>query len=200
MRDLTIYAPRDSNLAGIGRFYRDILGAHVLMSDNDNTKDNNKDHHQCIVTVGPKQTLTFVPHPDSQQTVRHDDLRDEQFESPAGFPAHLSNYGPHVSMYVADLASTLERADKLGVTYVNPRFKRRAFTLGEARAQCMFRCLDIVDPAHSEQGVILKLEHEVRSVVQTNGSLYKSCPLMRYPTLLLQHLVKYYTVTVVSIC
>ena len=45
----------------------------------------------------------------------------------------------------------------------------------------MFRCLDIVDPDNVDRGVILRLEHEVRSVLKENGSLYKSCPFSVAP-------------------
>jgi hypothetical protein len=79
-------------------------------------------------------------------------------------------------MYVADLAATYQRAADLGVTYVNPRFSRRAYSLPEALNDCMFRCLDIVDPENIEQGPILQLEHEIRSVVKVDGTKYKSCP------------------------
>lgn len=177
MTDLTIYTPVDCNMAGIGRFYRDILGAPAQILDN----DSDNDQPQCVVTVGPKQTLTFAPHPQGLDTVVHDDLWDEQFESPQGFPNFLSNYGPHVSMYVADLVGSYKKADALGLAYVNPRFSRRAFTLDEAIADCMFRCLNIVDPANPDAGVILKLEHEIRSVVKKDGSMYKSCPFDAIP-------------------
>ena len=65
--------------------------------------------------------------------------------------------------------------------FVNHRFKRRAYCLEEAMDQCMFRTLDIVDPAHPDKGVILQLEHEVRSMTQANGEKYKSFPLEAIP-------------------
>ena len=65
--------------------------------------------------------------------------------------------------------------------FVNSRFKRRAHTLDEAIEQCMFRCLDIVDPEDVTAGPILRLEHEVRSVVTAEGKLYKSCPFFDIP-------------------
>jgi hypothetical protein len=108
-------------------------------------------------------------------------LRQEEHDVPDGKPAYESNYGPHVSLYVADLASTYKRAEELGVTYVNPRFKRRAYTLEEALDQCMFRCIDIVDPQNVEAGPILQLEHEIRSVVKPDGTKYKSCPFDDIP-------------------
>jgi hypothetical protein len=69
----------------------------------------------------------------------------------------------------------------LNLIYVNPRFKRRAYTLEQAIDDCMFRCLDIVDPDSPENGIILQLEHEVRSVVQRDGSMYRSCPFNEIP-------------------
>jgi hypothetical protein len=84
-------------------------------------------------------------------------------------------------MYVQDLPGTYKRAEKLGVTFVNTRFKRRAYTLEEAVEQCMFRCLDIVDPENVSSGPILRLEHEIRSVTNADGTLYKSCPFKEIP-------------------
>jgi len=158
-------------MAGIARFYEHILNAPIL-----DVHDNG-----CVVSVGPSQTLTFAPHPDGSTIPSHEDLHDEQFESPPGKPAYLSNYGPHVSMYIADLPESYRKADELGLAYVNPRFSRRAFTLDEAVSDCMFRCLDIVDPDRPDAGVILKLEHEIRSVVKRDGSMYKSCPFDEIP-------------------
>ena len=43
------------------------------------------------------------------------------------------------------------------------------------------RLLDIVDPEDLGAGPILKLEHEVRSVVKRDGSKYKSCPFDEIP-------------------
>ena len=65
--------------------------------------------------------------------------------------------------------------------YVNPRFKRRSYNVEEAIDECMFRCLDIVDPEDVSAGPILKLEHEIRSVVKRDGSKYKSCPFDDIP-------------------
>lgn len=65
--------------------------------------------------MGPYQTLTSLA--SDQLEVSHDDLRREEHDVPDGNSAYESNYGPHVSMYVADLASTYKRAEELGVTY-----------------------------------------------------------------------------------
>ena len=45
----------------------------------------------------------------------------------------------------------------------------------------MFRTLDIVDPMHPENGAIIKLEHEVRSMTRANGEKYASFPLEIVP-------------------
>jgi hypothetical protein len=119
-------------------------------------------------------------HPERRSSVIHDDLRDDKVVTPPGCSKFLSNYGPHVSLYVADLVSCYRNADALGVVYVNPRFKRRAYTLEEAIDDCMFRCLDIVDPWQPGT-VILRLEHEVRSVLKRDGTMYKSCPFDTIP-------------------
>eukprot|EP00540_Astrosyne_radiata_P022877 CAMPEP_0116866888 /NCGR_PEP_ID=MMETSP0418-20121206/26313_1 /TAXON_ID=1158023 /ORGANISM="Astrosyne radiata, Strain 13vi08-1A" /LENGTH=168 /DNA_ID=CAMNT_0004502641 /DNA_START=146 /DNA_END=652 /DNA_ORIENTATION=- len=158
-------------MEGIARFYEQILECPVLECS----------ESRCCISVGPRQTLSFVRHPKGRLTVQHEDMRDDQVEPPPGMPSFMSNYGPHVSMYVADLESTYRRADRLGLAYVNPRFKRRAYTLDEALKDCMFRCLDIVDPNDVEAGPILRLEHEVRSVVKQDGSKYKSCPFFDIP-------------------
>ena len=171
MSDLTIFTPPNCNLHGVGRFYEQVLGSVVLDLEPENS---------CTIAVGPKQTLTFQTNPTSTAE-SHVDLRDDNVQPPAGAPIFRSNYGPHVSMYVADLSSTYKRTDALGLVYVNPRFQRRAYTLEEAIDDCMFRCLDIVDPENVDDGPILQLEHEVRSVIQRDGSMYKSCPFHEIP-------------------
>jgi hypothetical protein len=40
----------------------------------------------------------------------------------------------------------------------------------------MFRVRDIIDPKAPEKGVIVQLEHEIRSPVKADGKKYKSCP------------------------
>lgn len=170
LRDMTVYTPPGCDLAGVGRFYEIILGAPVLSSSDDSV----------VVSVGPQQTLTFCPHPQGKTSVAHEDLRDAG-ESPEGMPLFLSNYGPHISMYVNDLVSTYERANKLGLCYVNPRFKRRAYTKDAAIDDCMFRCINIVDPEDDERKPIIKLEHEIRSVIKRDGTKYRSCPFDDIP-------------------
>lgn len=171
MLDLTIHIPSDANLAGIGRFYEQVLGSVVSKCEDG----------ECVqIQVGQQQTLTFQTNASTNKE-SHVDLRDEEVEIPEGVTSFLSNYGPHISMYVANLETAYRRADELGLAYVNPRFKRRAYTLEEALDDCMFRCLDIVDPENVEAGPIIKLEHEVRSVVKRDGSKYKSCPFYEIP-------------------
>eukprot|EP00534_Pseudo-nitzschia_fraudulenta_P004581 CAMPEP_0201118970 /NCGR_PEP_ID=MMETSP0850-20130426/3156_1 /ASSEMBLY_ACC=CAM_ASM_000622 /TAXON_ID=183588 /ORGANISM="Pseudo-nitzschia fraudulenta, Strain WWA7" /LENGTH=413 /DNA_ID=CAMNT_0047384487 /DNA_START=139 /DNA_END=1380 /DNA_ORIENTATION=+ len=182
--DVTIHVPLGANLAGIGRFYQEILGAELAGGDDDSS---------VRIKMGPYQTLTFVPK-ESVGVDTHVDLRESapkeggegagaalSAEQSAGTSTELGNYGVHLSLYVADLPSCYQRARALGLAYVNTRFSRRAYTLEEAVADCMFRCLDIVDPASPEEGVILRLEHEVRSVVKKDGSKYKSCPFDEIP-------------------
>ena len=45
----------------------------------------------------------------------------------------------------------------------------------------MFRCLDIIDPLNVEDGPIIKLEHEIRSVIKRDGTKYKYCPFDTIP-------------------
>ena len=171
IRDLTIYTPLEANIDGIARFYEQLIGCPIL----------SKSLQECCVSVGPKQTLTFRWHPEGKAVVEHEDLKDDLIELPEGCPSYLSNYGPHISMYVADLEATYKRVDALNLAYVNPRFSRRAYNLEQALDDCMFRCLDIVDPENVEAGTILKLEHEIRSCIKPNGSKYKSCPFHDIP-------------------
>jgi len=168
MIDLTLFAPTDSNFAGIGRFYEQVLGAPILAVSK----------NECVVKVGPHQTLTFKARaqPDGQ-LIQHEALVKSDDEN----ETHPSNYGPHISMYIQDIRKSYQKAKDLGVLYVNPRFKRRAYTEEEAVDQCMFRCLNIIDPENPENGIILKVEHEVRSVVTKSGSKYKSCPFETIP-------------------
>jgi hypothetical protein len=176
--DLTIHVPADANLEGIGRFYQEILGAKVV-------PDNGKKMVQ--IQMGPYQTLTFLPK-ESVHVDTHVDLREiegmelaNDDEDSDGTSTHLGNYGVHISLYVAELAASYQKARDLNLAYVNTRFSRRAYTLEAAIDDCMFRCLDIVDPQNPDRGPILRLEHEVRSVTKKDGSKYKSCPFDAIP-------------------
>ena len=176
MRDLTVYVPRSSNLAGIGRFYEQVLGSEI----------QELEQNAVQIRMGPLQTLTFVSK-ESITVNAHVDLRDEKQDEkddrkPKSSPVYPSNYGVHISLYVADLPSCYRRASELGVAYVNPRFSRRAYTLEQAVDDCMFRVLDIIDPENLEEGPILRLEHEIRSVIKRDGSKYKSCPFDTIPS------------------
>lgn len=177
MRDLTMDCPGEANLAGIARFYESILGCSPV-----HTTDQ-----VCSVSVGPHQTLTFQKKQGLVDYSLHVDLRqgegeeEEQLSSDSIHQQRLfpSNYGPHISMYVADLGATFDRCRNY--LYVNPRFKRRAYTKEQALDQCMFRILDIVDPLDPQSGPILQLEHEIRSCVKVDGTKYKSCPFHQVP-------------------
>jgi hypothetical protein len=172
MSDLLIQVPINSNMSGIARFYEQILDTPILECNDDTV----------IVSMGPYQTLTFAKSDNPNDGINmHVDLRDEPENNPEGKPYFLSNYGPHISIYVADIRGTYKRADALGSVYVNPRFSRKAYDENEVVSDCMFRCLDIIDPLDVESGPIIRLEHEVRSVVKADGSLYKSCPFVVVP-------------------
>lgn len=166
--DLTVYVPHDANLDGIGRFYQYVLGAPAI--------EELRSESSICISMGERQTLTFQHHPDGPNTevYHHDFSYDEQNSS---LPLYPSNHGPHISLYVTDLGEAYRRAAKLGVQYVNPRFKRRAYTEEEALDQCMFRLIEIIDPLDENKEVILFLEHEVRSTKTKDGKRYKSCPL-----------------------
>lgn len=164
LQDLTVHVPSSvGSVAGIGRFYTQIMGCAV----------NHETEDKLVLQVGPEQTLTFLINPE-----RNDIAHEEMVTLQEG----IANYGPHISMYVRDLKDTFERAHDLDVVFVNHRFNRRAYTLEDALDQCMFRILDIVDPLDPEAGPIVRLEHEVRSTVKVDGSKYKSCPFFEVPT------------------
>ena len=169
--DLCVHVPEGGNLRGIGNFYRRVLDCDI----------RHEDENSLAVAMGPKQTLTFRYRPADAPLagpVAHAQLETVNDED--GVERTL-NHGIHISLYIPDLPSAYERAEALGVTFVNHRFKRRAHTMEEAVDQCMFRLLDIVDPEQPDAGPILRLEHEVRSVLKADGSLYKSCPFYEIP-------------------
>ena len=174
MEELMAFVPHGANLEGIGRFYEFVLGARTI--------DDLSTDQSISIAMGERQTLTFAFHPDgSSAKVSHDDLSYDEpadEDSDRSLPVYPSNHGPHISLYVTNLANAYSNAEKLGVLYVNPRFKRRAYTKDEAIDQCMFRLIDIVDPLDEKQEVILRLEHEVRSAKTRDGKKYKSCPLL----------------------
>ena len=164
MEDLTVNIDHGSNLLGIGRFYKMVLGADVVP---DLSSENS-----ISIAMGESQTLTFQHHPDGpEKKVVHHDFAD------AGDESYQANFGPHISLYVTNLSKAYKAAGELGVLYVNPRFKRRAYTEDEAIEQCMFRIIDIVDPQDKDKNVICRFEHEVRSAKTRDGKKYKSCPL-----------------------
>jgi hypothetical protein len=129
MKDLTVYVPVHSNLAGIGRFYQHVLGSPVAKLGRDMVQ----------IKMGPLQTLTFVPK-DGVDVDSHVDLRETEENPDKDRPTFLENYGIHISLYVADLPSTYQRAADLGVAYVNTRFSRRAYTL-EVRDVMPLHCI-----------------------------------------------------------
>ena len=160
LSDLCVHVPGNASLAGIARFYETVLRAPALPEEQDSVS----------VAVSPRQTLTFR-RVDRAAGDPHAILETN------GRGEAVANDGPHVSVYVRDLEGCFRRAQELGLLFVNTRFKRQAFSLDDALDQCMFRCLDIVDPLKPEDGPILRFEHEVRSTVNRDGSPYKSCPL-----------------------
>ena len=94
----------------------------------------------------------------------------------------IANAGPHISLYVQDFSGIYARAERLGCLFTNTRFERQAYSLAEARQQCMFRTFDVQDPASPDAArPLLRLEHEVRSVLDKDGKLYKSCPFDAVP-------------------
>ena len=167
LEDLTIYVSHGSNLEGIARFYQKVFGATSVEELETNSS--------ISIAIGDRQMLTFMYHPGGAKVkVQHHDLSFDEVDE-YGNP---SNFGPHISMYVTNLSYAYRMADELNVAYVNPRFKRRAYTEDEAIDQCMFRILDIVDPLDQQKNVIISLEHEVRSTTTRDGKKYKSCPLI----------------------
>ncbi|KAL7465102.1 hypothetical protein ACHAXS_005427 [Conticribra weissflogii] len=181
MKDLTIHVATGANLEGISRFYDRITGASTFdISDS-----------SVSISMGERgQTLTFRHHPDGLEggDIRHHDFSYESSEEKKKIldsddkPSYPMNYGPHISLYITNFPHAYRAASDLGVLYVNPRFKRRAYTEAEAIDQCMFRIIDVVDPLDESKEVILRLEHEVRAIVTKDGKKYKSCPLFEIPT------------------
>ena len=168
--DLTLNLGADTppdRLAGIGRFYEQVLGCEVISVD----------AQRCVISMGGPtradgsslQTLTYAVC--ERSDVRHDDLDVDDEGRPL-------NRGAHISVYLSDLRGAYRRADELGLVYVNHRFKRRAYNEEEAIEQCMFRMLDVVDPEDVAAGPIVRIEHEVRSAIKADGKKYKSCPLV----------------------
>ena len=156
--------PPTASIEGISRFYSEVFGAEVKQMSTSSVN----------ISVGPRQILRYthsktpVPH-----SCPHDDVRDCE--------DGIANFGAHISLYLHDFEGAFARSQALGVGFVNHRFKRRAYCLEEAIDQCMFRTLDIVDPMHPENGAIIKLEHEVRSMTRANGEKYASFPLEIVP-------------------
>mmetsp|Transcript_38084 Transcript_38084/g.68635 ORF Transcript_38084/g.68635 Transcript_38084/m.68635 type:complete len:399 (+) Transcript_38084:58-1254(+) len=176
LEDLTVYVEHGANLEGIGRFYDYVLGAPTI--------EELSSDESISVAMGERQTLTFQYHPDGPNVdvTHHDysyDLKDGDVD--ASLPEYPTNNGPHISLYVTNLSNAYKTAEEMGVLYVNPRFKRRAYTEEQAIDQCMFRIIEIYDPLDEKRDVIVSLEHEVRSAKTRDGEKYKSCPLLDIP-------------------
>lgn len=159
--DLTFYVNQNTDLTGISRFYRYVFDTPSLQQTS---------AHEVKIVVSPFQTLSFR-HTTEQRAVDHTEL---EIDSSGKV---LANSGPHISLYVKDMPSCFKKAQELGGIFVNNRFKRQASNLEEAIDQCMFRLLDIIDPEDKSKRPLFRLEHEVRSIVNRDGSKYKSCPL-----------------------
>ena len=157
MSDLCVHVPKDASIPGIARFYDQVFGAPCLDCNENEVK----------IITSPQQTLTFRRVAEDVNVEQSELKQDDE---------GMANYGPHISMYVTNFSDIYEKAEKVGSLFVNHRFKRRAYTLDEAKKQCMFRTLDVVDPENISAGSIIKLEHEVRSVITIEGKKYKSCP------------------------
>lgn len=169
MEDITVYVSHDVNLDGIGRFYEHILGAWTI--------DELSSEASICIAMGERQTLTFQYHPDGPETeIFHHDFGHDQImkeiEADTDATSYQANFGPHISLYVTNIAEAYSRAEKLGVLYVNTRFKRLAYTQDDAIDQCMFRLFNIIDPLDDKREIILRLEHEVRSVTTREGKKY----------------------------
>jgi len=160
MTRLTLNVPEGTSLDGIVRFYQHVFCCPGLVADN-----------SAVINMANGQELRFELHCDARPL-------DEPGFNEDGLAL---NNGIHLSIYVENLTSAFERAQQLGCIYVNHRFNRRAYTLEEAVEQCMFRVLNVVDPMSPDSGPILKLEHEVRSCTNADGSKYKSCPFDKVP-------------------
>ena len=168
MVDLTLNVPAAagaSGLAGIGRYYEQVLGMPVHSLEDDKLILAAAGEPRADGT--PRQTLSFAL---ADGHAAHEEVGEDEEGRPL-------NRGAHISLYLDDMRSAYQRADRLGLTYVNHRFKRRAYTEEEAIDQCMFRMLDVVDPEDREAGPIIRIEHEVRSATKKDGTRYKSCPI-----------------------
>ena len=156
--DLNFNVPIDASLKGISRFYQHVFDAPTLsMTDK-----------EVRVVASPFQTLTFTQ--GRNKEIDHTEL---EMDDSGGIHA---NHGVHISVYVKNIKACFERAQTVSDIFVNKRFKRQAYTLEKTIDQCMFRILDIIDPQNIAAGPIVKLEHEVRSMTNKDGSKYKSCP------------------------
>ena len=160
MNDICVNIPMNCNIDGIGRFYNYVFNAPII-TNNDNIQ----------VVVSPQQTLTFKK---VNKNINHSDIRTDD-------NGMIGNHGPHISMYITDFINSYKRAESINSLFVNYRFKRQATNINEAISDCMFRCLDIIDPNNINNGPIIQLEHEVRSIVTSDGKLYKSCPFYEIP-------------------
>ena len=127
--DICIDIPKSANIDGIGRFYNSILGAPILP-----TADS---FNEIKIITSPYQTLTF-------KKVNHDKLLNNAVLKTD--EEGLANYGPHISLYVADFLRTYDLVTSVKSDFVNHRFKRRAYNKGKSILQWYYfvgKCINL---------------------------------------------------------
>ena len=134
----------------ISRFYQRIIGAHVTLEGGDYESEPcvfGVLPQRAIVTAGPQQEIVFT-----------------ETHAPAADTGH------HIAIYVNHFSKTFEALNAAGLIWKNPAYPdERADTLELAVEQAQFRFRDIISLEDSDtdctsRGVILQLEHEVRSI------------------------------------
>ena len=134
----------------ISRFYQRMLGAHVSLEGGDYESEPcvfGMMPQRAVVRAGPLQELVF--------TESH---------------APTADTGHHIAIYVNHFSNTFEALNAAGLIYSNPNYPdENADNLAAAVEQAQFRFRDIIslgdaDCGGTNQGVILQLEHEVRSI------------------------------------
>jgi len=124
IKEIQIYVEENTNLEGIMRFYKELMGAKIRSID----------ENILIIEMGPFQTLCFQ-------------RQSKNFS----FPVYD---GHHIAIYVYDLPATFQRMEQHGLIFVNKRFEDKADSLEKALEYKQFRTLHIVDPLNPAEVII----------------------------------------------
>ena len=155
------FACQRGTIDSIAKFYKTLLGCHVVRSQrrisspiNNNSKVVDVD--VATVCVGPGVHLTFVENNNVLSATTTDDDNDTSISTQQIMD------GIHICVYIPNFQSMYNSLQERKIIWTNPRFTHldSCTSWEESWVSCTFRFKDIVD---IDTGMkVFELEHEVR--------------------------------------